>query len=126
MLTPIDCKGTYGFTCSSDAVSLVQADYRHRASANWAFDRVSAQLGWVRIGDIRDSALGSTDKIKAFNYIDAAVSVEPLDGVQLVVGVDNLFDKKPPRPRNFGTFNTYPDTYNVIGRTVGVSLTVTR
>lgn len=126
VLTPIDCKGTYGFTCSSDAVSLIQADYRHRASAGWAFDRVSAQLGWVRIGNLRDSALGSTDKIKAFNYVDAAVSVEPIDGVQLVVGVDNLFDKKPPQPRNFGVFNTYPDTYNVIGRTIGVSLTVTR
>jgi outer membrane receptor protein involved in Fe transport len=51
------------------------------------------------------------------------VSFEPTDNLTVNVGADNLFDKEPPRPTNAGTFNTYPDTYNVVGRTIGVSLT---
>jgi iron complex outermembrane recepter protein len=35
VLDPIDCKGTYGVRCSSDVVSLVMPDYRHRVSLTW-------------------------------------------------------------------------------------------
>jgi iron complex outermembrane recepter protein len=124
VLAPIDCKGTYGFRCSSDAVSLVQADYRHRMSVTWASDLVTAQVGWQRIGSIKDSALGSTGRISPYNYFDLAFSVTPTEWASINVGVDNLFNKKPPLPVNPGSFNTYPDTYNVIGRTVGISLTI--
>jgi iron complex outermembrane recepter protein len=44
-------------------------------------------------------------------------------GLTVNFGVDNIADKEPPTPKNFGLFNTYPDTYNVIGRTYGLSLT---
>jgi len=40
------------------------------------------------------------------------------------LGIDNLADKKPPTPRNPGTFNTFPDTYNVVGRSYGLSATM--
>jgi outer membrane receptor protein involved in Fe transport len=123
VLAPIDCAGRYGFTCSSDAVSLVAADYRHRTSLTWAFDKITAQIGWQRIGELKDSALGGTETIAAQNYVDLNVSFEPTDNLTVNVGADNLFDKEPPRPTNAGTFNTYPDTYNVVGRTIGVSLT---
>ncbi|MFM2043024.1 MAG: hypothetical protein RLY86_1600, partial [Pseudomonadota bacterium] len=124
VLQPVDCKGTYGFACSSDAVSLVAADYRHRVSLTWDVGMVTAQVGWQRIGDVRDSAIGSTDRIDAQNYFDIAVSVEPMEGLTFNVGVDNAFKNEPPTPTNAGTFNTYPDTYNVIGRTIGVSATL--
>jgi outer membrane receptor protein involved in Fe transport len=123
VLTPIDCKGTYGFTCSSDAVSLVAPDYRHRVTLGWEFAQLTAQVGWQRIGEVRDSALGSTEKIKAQDYFDLAFSYKPLESLSINLGVDNAFDKKPPTPTNAGTFNTYPDTYNVVGRTYGVSIT---
>jgi outer membrane receptor protein involved in Fe transport len=126
VLQPVDCAGTYGFACSSDAVSLVQADYRHRATLSYDLGAFTGQLGWRRIGELRDSALGSTDKIKAVDYLDLSASYEAFDGVKLVVGVDNLTDEKPPTPRNAGTFNTYPDTYDVIGRSFGLSLVVSR
>lgn len=126
VLDPIDCRGRYGFTCSSDAVSLVAADYKHRVSVGWSFERVTAQIGWQRIGDVRDSTLGSSERIGAQNYIDLALSIEPTEWAVVNVGVDNLFEEKPPTVTNAGTFNTFPDTYNIIGRTVGVSLTVRR
>jgi iron complex outermembrane recepter protein len=121
----IDCKGTYGSACSSDAVSLVAPAYRHRFSTAWSVDGITAELGWKRIGKVRDSAVGSTETISAQDYFDLNFSVQPsrVKGLTVNFGVDNTADKQPPQPKNFGTFNTYPDTYNVLGRTYGVSLT---
>ncbi len=122
-LAAVDCKGRFGTACSSDSVSLVAADYKHRLSLNWAFNAVTTQIGWQRIGEVRDSALNSNDKIVGQDYIDLAISITPTEWATINVGVDNLLDKKPPLPRNAGAFNTYPDTYNVLGRSAGISVT---
>jgi iron complex outermembrane recepter protein len=125
VVAAIDCKGTYGSRCSSDSVSLVSPAYRHRVSLAWASKALSAELGWKRIGKVRDSAVGSTDTIAAQDYFDLNFSWSPdrVRGLKVNFGVDNIADKQPPTPRNFGLFNTYPDTYNTIGRTYGLSLT---
>jgi outer membrane receptor protein involved in Fe transport len=127
VLDPIDCRGSYGFRCSSDAVSLVAPSYRHRAGITWEGERTTAQLGWKRIGEVKDSTVGSKETISAQDYFDLNFSVRPgLEGLTVNFGIDNLFDKRPPLPLNAGTFNTYADTYNVLGRTVGISLTYKR
>ncbi|RVT42316.1 TonB-dependent receptor plug domain-containing protein [Sphingobium algorifonticola] len=126
-LAPINCKGTYGARCSSDLVTLVTPDYRHRATLTWDSDPLTVQFGWKRIGKVRDSAAGSTGVIPAYNYYDLNIAIRPpIEGLTIAVGIDNLFDKKPPRPVNFGAFNTYPDTYDVLGQTFGLSLTLRR
>jgi outer membrane receptor protein involved in Fe transport len=127
VLPVVDCKGTYGFACSSDAVSLVQPDYQHRAALTFDSDPLLVQLGWRRIGKVRDSALNATETIAAQDYFDFNLALRPWGkGIELVFGIDNLLDKQPPLPTNAGTFNTYPGTYNVIGRTFGATLTVKR
>ena len=128
VLAPVDCKGRYGSRCSSDATSLVSPDYRHRAALGWQVADGAiraAQLGWSRIGRVTDSAVGSDGVIAAQNYLDLNVSLAtPVKGLTVGLGIDNLTDKKPPTPRNPGTFNTFPDTYNVVGRSYGVSATM--
>jgi iron complex outermembrane recepter protein len=121
----IQCKGTYGSTCSSDSVSLVQPAYRHRLAVANTYGPITAELGWKRIGEVKDSALGSTDKIAAQNYLDINLSYKPqsIKGLTVNFGINNLADKQAPVARNFGTFNTYPDTYDVVGRSYGVSVT---
>lgn len=127
VLDPIDCKGSYGFRCSSDAVSLVAPAYRHRAAIAWELDKATAQLGWKRIGKVKDSTVGSSESIGVQDYIDLNFSLRPnIAGLSVNFGIDNLFDKRPPQPTNAGIFNTYPDTYNVIGRSIGVSVTYKR
>lgn len=127
-LTPVDCKGRYGARCSSDLVTLVSPDYRHRATLTWDSQLATAQIGWTRIGEVRDSAVGSSDRIEPYDYFDLNMAVRPsfVEGLTIAVGVDNLLDKKPPRPRNAGAFNTYPDTYDVLGRTFGLSVSLRR
>ena len=125
ILAPIDCKGTYGVRCSSDAVSLVAPSYRHRASLSWSIDRYTAQFGWKRIGAVRDSTVGSDGRIPAQDTFDLNAAVDgPVKGMSFNIGIDNLFDKTPPTAKNPSTFNTYPDTYGVLGRTIGVSVTM--
>lgn len=125
VLDPVDCKGRYGFRCSSDAVSLVAPDYRHRAAVGWQAGGVSAQLGWKRIGKVLDSTVGSSGSIAAHDTFDLNVSWRtPIKGLTVGVGIDNLTDKAPPAPLNPGTFNTFPDTYDVLGRSVGVQVTM--
>ena len=127
VLAPIDCKGSYGFRCSSDAVSLVAPDYRHRASVTWDSTPLTVQFGWKRIGKVRDSTFGSVGVIKAQDYFDLNIAVRPpIEGAVLTFGIDNLFDKKPPTPINPGVFNTFADTYDIVGRTFGLSLTIKR
>ena len=127
VLAPIDCKGSYGFRCSSDAVSLVAPDYRHRASVTWDSTPLTVQFGWKRIGKVRDSTFGSVGVIKAQDYFDLNIAVRPpIEGAVLTFGIDNLFDKKPPTPVNPGVFNTFADTYDIVGRTFGLSLTIKR
>lgn len=127
VLDPIDCKGSYGFRCSSDAVSLVAPSYRHRAGITWEGDATTAQLGWKRIGKVKDSTIGSSETISAQDYFELNVSYRPgVQGLTVNFGIDNLFDKRPPLPTNASTFNTYAETYNVLGRTVGLSLTYKR
>ncbi len=125
ILDPIDCKGTYGFRCSSDAVSLVAPAYRHRTAVTWSVDGHSVQLGWKRIGKVVDSTVGSDGVISAQDTFDLNLSARtPIAGLTVNFGIDNLFDKSPPLPRNPGSFNTYADTYNVVGRSFGLAATM--
>ncbi len=123
VLTPIDCKGTYGSRCSSDSVSLVAPAYRHRVTAGFQVGSLSTQLGWKRVGEVKDSTVGSTDVIKAQDYFDLNFSYEPamVKGLKLNFGIDNVANKQPPYATNAGSFNTYPDTYNVLGRSYGLT-----
>jgi iron complex outermembrane recepter protein len=126
ILDPVDCKGTYGFRCSSDAVSLVMPDYRHRLSLAWSLGENTAQLGWRRIGKVRDSAVGSSGSIPAYNTFDLNLSLAtPIKGLTVNAGIDNLTDKAPPTGMtNPGVYNTFTDTYSALGRSYGLSATM--
>ncbi|XVJ63632.1 MAG: TonB-dependent receptor [Sphingopyxis sp.] len=126
-LTPVDCKGTYGAACSSDLVTLVAPDFRSRATITWDTDPLTVQFGWKRIGAVRDSTANSVGKIPAYDYFDLNLAVRPpVEGLTLAFGIDNIFDKKPPLPVNPGAYNTFPDTYDVLGTTFGFSVTLRR
>lgn len=122
-VTPIECAGTYGATCSSDATTLVQPDYRHDAYVSWLFDNGEVRLNWVRIGSVRNSAPGQPGHIPAQDYFDLTGSYQLTSNIRLSGGIQNLFDKDPPVVASGGVFNTFPDTYDVRGRMFSVALT---
>lgn len=119
----IQCKGTFGATCSSDGTTLVQPDYRHTVGVGMLFDKGVIQFDWQRIGKVKSSTAGSTETISAQNTFDLSASYDFTDTVTMSAGVYNLLDKNPPRVSTGGVFNTFPDTYDILGRTFGFSLT---
>jgi iron complex outermembrane receptor protein len=119
----IQCKGTFGATCSSDGTTLVQPDYRHTAGIGLLLDKGVIQFDWQRIGKVRSSTSGSTATISAQNTFDLSASYAFTDVFTMSAGIYNLLDKNPPRVTTGGVFNTFPDTYDILGRTLGLSLT---
>ena len=122
-VSAVQCKGTFGATCSSDGTTLVQPAYRHTAGIGVLLDKGVIQFDWQRIGKVRSSTVGSTEVIKAQDTFDLSASYDFTDRVTMSAGVYNLFDRNPPRVSSGGVFNTFPDTYDILGRTIGVSLT---
>ncbi|MEE4348930.1 MAG: TonB-dependent receptor [Pacificimonas sp.] len=65
-------------------------------------------------------------QIDSFNYFDLSLQYS-IDPVELTFTVQNLFDKQPPIVGSdigstaFNSGNTYPSTYDTIGRRYGVS-----
>ena len=61
-------------------------------------------------------------RIPAFTYIDETVNVRVGTRMELRVGVQNLFDKKSPivgdtLGSDVNAGSTFPNTYDVVGRT---------
>ncbi|WP_246248831.1 TonB-dependent receptor [Sphingomonas hominis] len=60
--------------------------------------------------------------IDAYNYFDLALRFQVNDQLDLSLTVDNLLDKKPPivgsgvGGTSFNSGNTFPTTYDVVGR----------
>ncbi len=115
--TPLTCAGEFGADCDDPI-----PEYKHRVTTRWMDGAFTAQVLWRYIGAVDDDGgLGFTPavaEVDAFNYFDASGSYQLNDSVRLTVGIDNLFDEKPPiMGDNQEQANTYPATYDVFGRT---------
>lgn len=119
----IDCKGTFGGSCSGDFASFLQADYRHRLTADWANDFLNIQVGWRMIGGVVN-ALDETDRIGAQHYIDLGATWQAHERIELTIGADNLFDINPPVPASGGNHFGALSDYDILGRTIGFSVRI--
>jgi len=67
------------------------------------------------------------NRIGAYNYLDLSVQFEATDNLLVTIGARNLLDKDAPLvganagATAFNSGNTYPSTYDVLGRTFNVS-----
>lgn len=66
------------------------------------------------------------NKIGAYNYIDLAFRFRPAEHLELTITATNLFDKAPPLvgaqagSTSYNSGNTYPSTYDALGRMFNV------
>jgi len=66
-------------------------------------------------------------KIKSYDYFDLTARAQVSDNVTLTFTVMNMFDKKPPilggsvGSTSYNSGNTYPSTYDALGRKFAVS-----
>ena len=100
----------------------------------------TAQLRWQYIGKVTNDTVGfgqapasdfAVPTIGARSYFDLTGSYDINDNFSLRMGVNNLLDKGPPVVGNdYGgttenSGNTYPATYDTLGRSYFVGVTVT-
>ena len=113
---PIECEGQFGLDCGEPL-----PEYKHRMTFNWSKDKITSQLLWRYVGEVKDDDVDTTyfiETIDGTHYFDGVVSYAVTDNYRVSLGVDNLFDEKPPiLGDNQEQANTYPATYDVFGRT---------
>jgi outer membrane receptor protein involved in Fe transport len=148
-LVSYNCSGLFGATCGTPTPK-----WRHTLRVTWEspwdFDM---SLAWRHIGgtalDLNTNnplLAGATttcpngtvladcviadQKIPAYDYFDLAANWNVREGVELRAGVNNIFDKEPPvlsatvTPIPFGAANTFPGTYDPLGRNIFVGATI--
>lgn len=123
----IECAGRFGATCGLEFRRALPK-YRHRAAIGWrGLDGVGLRGTWRMLGPVKDDSptVFQVERIGAQHYFDLAASFDSGENFTFVAGVENLFDNKPPI---VGTqqadANTFPASYDVIGRRFGFSVIV--
>jgi iron complex outermembrane recepter protein len=127
----IDCVGFYGVECPSP-----QPEFAFTQRSTLTVGGSSLSLLWRYIGDLEvvdglDAGfLPEFSRISDKNYFDLSFRQQITDDMNFIFTVQNLLDKDPPVVGNsigstaFNSGNTYPSTFDPLGRryTVQVNL----
>ena len=117
----IDCAGKFGVTCGNP-----YAKWRLSGRTTWASGPLTVSLLYRYLSPVDDdSGDYSVNHIKAYHYFDLTTAFEVKPGFTWSLGVNNLFNRKPPiLGDNQEQANTYPSTYDPYGRAffVGTNL----
>ena len=116
----VECAGKFGLNCDDPTPR-----FKWSSRLSWMDGPLTTSLRWRHIGGTEDDDPDTdfiTDDLPAFNYFDLAFSFNVTDNATLNFGINNLFDKKPPiLGFNAEQANTFPSTYDVLGRDFFVS-----
>ncbi|MEO1080744.1 MAG: TonB-dependent receptor [Pseudomonadota bacterium] len=120
----IFCEGVYGGGCQ-----LPTPELKNRFQATWATPwNVTANVTWRYIQGTDQVASSDPLDIDDMNYIDIAANWDVTDWAQLRLGINNLFDERPPRVyqgvTDFENGNTYPGLYDPLGQYIFAGFTV--
>lgn len=121
-----DCVGEYGNDCGTPI-----PEWRHRARLAWATPWGFDLAGTWRYFGAADLDSGVTTRVdstlEAQNYIDLSGLWQARENLQVRFGVNNVLDDDPPLSASVGTTgngNTFPQTYDALGRFIFVGATI--
>ena len=141
-----ECVGLYSTNCGTPAgaasdVGSLQPKFQWSVRPTLSFGDVDVSVLWRHIdkmsyeggglftGNLPDGS-GPYDfnKIRAYDYFDLASRIGITSKIDLTIGVNNIFDVKPPiigstaGTTGFNSGNTYPSTYDALGRSYAASV----
>ncbi|HEY8571695.1 TonB-dependent receptor domain-containing protein [Phenylobacterium sp.] len=126
-----DCAGFYGNQCSDNAPP--NPEWRHRFRVSWQSPwNLEVSGTWRHFSEVTIYQDPPTTNVRpdrtleAQNYFDLAATWQVRDNARLRFGANNIFDRDPPLSSIVGTTgngNTYPQTYDALGRYVFIGLT---
>jgi outer membrane receptor protein involved in Fe transport len=116
--TPYDCVGFYSSSCTTPTPA-----WRHhlRLSYKTPVQGLDAALTYRYLSavDIFTGATGLGTHFGAQGYLDLAGNYAITEKASIRGGINNILDRDPPLSNNVGTTgngNTYPQTYDALGR----------
>lgn len=131
-----ECVGFYSVNCGAPgngttafgSVGSIQPEFSWNARTTLTFDNIDMSLLWRHISSVdveplvAEQFLEDFRHIKAFDWFDLTLRFEPNKNLTFTATVQNLFDKEPPivgstiGSTSFNSGNTYPSTYDSLGR----------
>ncbi len=146
---PYNCAGYYGLVCSSGILTAPNPKWKHKARLTWnAPDGIGVSVQWRYLSQVKVDLASSQAALKGpfspFNaripsqsYFDLALTAKLGDHYQFRLGANNIFDKPPPIIGANGSTsqinacagvvcngNTYPGTYDALGRYIFAGITL--
>ena len=116
-----ECAGRFGQL----ACFQPKPKYKWTSRVSFVDGFLTTSVRWRHLGSVRDDNDAqdfTVEKVDAYNLIDLTFAADVQDNLTLALGVSNLFDKKPQIiGTNQEQANTYPGTYDVLGRDFFVS-----
>ena len=139
-----ECVGYYSINCTptgsdlSGGSILPQFSFNQRTTLS--FGDIDVSLLWRHISSTKQEPFDADEtqfgtngpafepfrKIKAFNWFDLTTRASVTENFELTLSVMNLFDKDPPivgsniGSTTYNSGNTYPSTYDALGRRYAV------
>jgi outer membrane receptor protein involved in Fe transport len=131
-LPAYDCKGFFAGQCTSGAVSGVPSPaWRHMARIGWTTPfNVDLSLSWRYFGAVDQFGAAANRIDRHFsheNYFDLYGAWAMTDMATVRLGINNVLDNDPQLSASVGTTgngNTFPQTYDALGRYIFTGLTV--
>jgi len=147
-VTPTACAGKFGSICIDGAptpkwkhnfrVSWLSPDndvtismlWRHISSEDHDIMRFSGKNSATPCGFNACDAAGDDNHIPAFDWFDLSGTWDMGNGIQFRGGVTNIFDKRPPLIdinlsfSSVDSGNTFPGTYDAVGRFLFAGVTI--
>ena len=128
---PIDCAGLYGGTCGEPT-----PEWNFNTRFDWGLGPWGARLRWTRISEVEDDAIGLdgadpadffVPSVDAYDQFDLTVFYDVNDNTALTFGIENLTDTDYVviGDDSAEQSNTYPATYDTLGRTFFGRVTLT-
>jgi outer membrane receptor protein involved in Fe transport len=136
----VECVARYGKQCGlpstvtgSTGGPTPEDHFVQRTTWTYGPFDISYLWRYLSGSDVDESQLANTDpesaSIDAYSYIDLAAGWQVTDWARLKFSVTNVFDEEAPfvvtetGSTTFNSGNTYPSTYDVLGRvfTIGVT-----
>ncbi|OON64157.1 hypothetical protein B0920_12735 [Massilia sp. KIM] len=129
-----DCLGYYSIACNN-VVNAPVYKRKFNQRTTWNVGKWSMGYNWRYVSSVIEEPGGTVflpafSHISAYNYVDLYANWNVHKNVKLTLSVTNAFDKKPPivggsiggTGPNSG--NTFPQSYDVIGRYVTLGASV--
>lgn len=128
-----ECVGTVGEICLRPTPKL-----QWMQVTTWTYGPAAVQLRWRHIDKLTNDTVARGEnppsafmvpEIDSFDYFDLSGSFNVTEAITVRAGIQNLFDKQPPVVGNdYGgtaenSGNTFPATYDPLGRSFFLSAT---